>query len=225
MASIGPGSAWACSEFWSPPIDASRIVLHARRRPAFDPPAARRARASSTNWRSLLPPNCSPRPLRLTGNNLQDWQAEVAKQPAPPGANAGAWQRACALRTVVGNSPAALGRQLLGRIVRLFARTADDASSGDCGCCSEIAAVSDDWGDGNDATNLVTRFELLGEQLIRQQYRDPLVGVDGAVLRAPIWSAGQLFDADGMRSPGPNCCNWSTRTSPSKCCAPWPGCG
>jgi len=136
---------------------------------------------------SLAPAELLGKAPALTGNTLQDWQAEVAKQPVPPGASPGAWQRACALRTVLGNSAGPLGRQLLAGLFGYSLNTPMTVERR-LRLLHEIALVSNVWADGNDATNLVTRFELLGEQLIRQQYATPWSSVDGAVLRAPIWS-------------------------------------
>jgi outer membrane protein assembly factor BamB len=135
----------------------------------------------------LAPAELLAKAPSLTGGSLQEWQAAVAKQPMPPGASPAAWQRACALRTVIGNSPDTLGRQLLAGLFGYSLNTPMTVERR-LRLLHEIATVSDVWSDGNDATNLVTRFELLGDQFVRQQYATPWSAVDGAVLRAPIWA-------------------------------------
>jgi outer membrane protein assembly factor BamB len=125
----------------------------------------------------------------LTGNNLQAWQAEVAKQPLPPGVSPAEWERACALRAVTGSPSVGLGRQLLAGLFD-YSLKIPMTLERRLRLLHEIAAVSDTWSDSGDAANLVDRFELLGEQLVRQQYPTPWTAVDGAVLRAPIWSQG-----------------------------------
>ena len=135
----------------------------------------------------LAPAELLAKAPALTGNNMQEWKAEVAKQPVPPGANAGAWQRACALRSVLGNSPGLLGRQLLAGLFG-YSLNIPMTVERRLELLREIGAVSDVNEDANEATNLVARFGLLGDQLIRQQFATPWSSVDGAVIRAPIWA-------------------------------------
>ncbi|HEX3998234.1 MAG TPA: PQQ-binding-like beta-propeller repeat protein [Pirellulales bacterium] len=137
----------------------------------------------------LAPAQLIAKAPTVIADNMQQWQAEVAKHPAPAGAATGDWQRACALRAILGNSQSAIGRQLSAE---LFGYSLNVPMSVErrIALLHEIADVSDEWGDGNAATNLATRFELLGEQLLRQQYSTPWTTVNGAVLRSQIWSAG-----------------------------------
>ncbi len=137
----------------------------------------------------LAPAELVAKAPSLTGDSLPQWLAEVAKHPVPPGASPAEWQRACALRAVVGNSPGVLGRQLLAGLFGYSLKVSMPIERR-LQLLSEIGAVTDVWGDANDATNLVTRFELLGEKLIRQQFPTPWSTVDGAVVRAPIWTQG-----------------------------------
>ncbi len=123
----------------------------------------------------------------IVADNIDHWRAEVANHPAPAGANLADWGRACALRTVVGNSPGSLGRQLLAGLLS-YSLSAPMGVERRLRLIQEIAALSDVWNNGIDAASLMARFELTGEQLVRQQYGMPWTAIESALLRAPIWS-------------------------------------
>ena len=120
--------------------------------------------------------------------NMANWLAEVAKRQ-PAGVDADEWRRACALRTLSGDVPAALGRDLLAALwddSLLRPMPTQDRVQ----LLAEMALWTNVWSDADAAAKIAAQYEQLGEKLARDGDPAAWSTAVAALGRSPLWAQG-----------------------------------
>ncbi len=135
------------------------------------------------------PPEVMSKAPTLGISDLAKWEAEVAKQK-PAEVGAGAWRRACALKTLAAGGAASALRPLVEML-------ADDAvalpGSADeqMKRLDELALLDNVWGDGGAAGRFMHHYAQIGERLQREGNPHVWSLLAPAIARSPVWSPQQ----------------------------------
>ena len=134
------------------------------------------------------PPEIMSKAPTLVIPEFANWEAEVAKRK-PAEVGAGAWRRACALKTLAngGSWPMRALVEMLADDAVALPGSADEQIKR----LDELALLDDVWGDGAAAGRFMHHYVQIGERIQREGNPHAWSMLAPAIARSPLWCNAQ----------------------------------